>query len=308
MGTVLLFWINAVVGIIVSGLSVLPATIFFKQSIFSTHSKRPIEGNLQETNDELVALELEIDRLKEQNRRQNQFLSVLAHDLKGPVGNLSGLVDILQITLDDINKEDLTEISKRMSLSVHNVRFLLDNLLKWGLSRQGALSPMIEKVDTKRCIETAFHPLKTIADEKQVKINIGIIESKYISADPDHLSCILRNIISNAIKFSFQGSRVDINSIIKEDRLHVSISDEGMGINEEILKNLFSPCDLTSTSGAHGEKGHGLGLSLCKELADRNNIEITVKSELDRGTTFNLAIPVPNTQILSTTEITLTHC
>lgn len=231
--------------------------------------------------------------LSEANATKNVFFSIIAHDLKGPVGNISQLLKLLKDNFSDIsNDEKLDYINILMGLS-SKTNNLLDDLLLWARIQMNTLEFDIEKISLKDLTENTLFLLEEKAKEKNIKIisNVGDIE---LEINKSSIKTVIRNLLSNALKFSYQDSKIEINSNVIENNkfVEISVKDNGIGIPKEHIDKLFKIGSTFSTYGTDKEKGTGLGLILCKELIEKNGGSIRADSEEDKGSTFYFTIPL----------------
>ncbi len=231
--------------------------------------------------------------LSEANATKNVFFSIIAHDLKGPVGNISQLLKLLKDNFSDIsNDEKLDYVNILMGLS-SKTNNLLDDLLLWARIQMNTLEFDLEKISLKDIAENTLFLLEEKAKEKNIKIisNVGDIE---LEVNKSSVKTVIRNLLSNALKFSYQDSVIEMNSnIIDNNRfVEISIKDNGVGIPKDHIDKLFKIGTAFSTYGTDKEKGTGLGLILCKELVEKNGGSIRVESEEDKGSIFFFTLPL----------------
>lgn len=236
---------------------------------------------IQADNDALIAL----------NATKNRFFSIIAHDLRSPIGGLSQLGELLA---GDTNLEDeeRNNIIQLISHTAKNSFILLENLLLWARSESGELQMHPEKLDLVPLIQNTIHVLQGNAKQKQLTIQMDMPEKLMISADPSMLSTVFRNLLSNAIKFSYMGGEIRIVGRELENK-HISIrfEDDGIGIPEENQKNLLSLDANYSTPGTQSEVGSGLGLKLCREFIERHQGSIALLNEKAGSTIFQILLP-----------------
>ncbi|MFO7524336.1 MAG: tetratricopeptide repeat-containing sensor histidine kinase [Ignavibacteriaceae bacterium] len=237
-------------------------------------------NKLQILNNELVVL----------NNDREKFFKIIAHDLRSPFFPLLTYSELIATEADTLTKSELTRYSKNIYQSSKNIFNLLENLLQWLGINSGKmnLAPTIVNID--EAIDKIIQLYKRNAADKGVKINYDYNRSLSVYADRDMVGLILRNLISNAIKYTKKDDVITIKTELDNDFVEVSVSDTGVGINDESLKNLFST-GMYSTSGTNNESGSGLGLLLCKEMVVKNGGTIDVFSKVGEGTTFKFTLP-----------------
>jgi len=250
---------------------------------------------LEESN---VALEEINQRLKkseaslqEVNVTKDKFFSIISHDLKSPLNSLMGLLNILLKYGDSISQEERKELTQKVDGSVKALTNLLDNLLKWSLSQTNTIDYLPRILDLKAEVERTVQLTMLNADQKSIQVAVEIPLGTMIYADQDMVNFILRNLITNAIKFTYTGGSIQIRAESNEEHILLMVEDNGMGISEDNLKKLFRIDTTVSTKGTQNETGTGLGLLLIKEFVEKNQGTIRVKSEEGKGTVFTVRFP-----------------
>ncbi len=239
----------------------------------------------KKTEDALIKSEKE---LSEANATKNIFFSVIAHDLKGPLGSFLQLLNLFKENFNDIsNKEKLNYINILIGLS-SKTNNLLDDLLLWARIQMNTLDFSIKTVKLKTLIQNSIGIVKEKAIEKNIKIKTFTDNNITVHVNGNSVKTIIRNLLSNAIKFSHKNSSVKINTkvITENNTVEISIEDSGIGISEKNIEKLFKIETTFSTYGTEKEKGTGLGLIICKELVEKNGGAIRVESKEDSGSTF----------------------
>lgn len=228
------------------------------------------------------------------NAEKDKFFSILAHDLRGP---LSAFVAATQIITEEINTigiDEIKEITGSMKTSATNIYMLLENLLEWSRLRRDGMDFVPEKLNLSRIIKQCIEILSESAKKKKITVELSVSNEIFVLADNHMLDATLRNLISNAIKFTRNGGKVIITTeILNEQEIEVKISDTGIGMTEELKKKLFHLNEKTSRPGTDGEPSTGLGLLLCKEFIEKNGGKIRVESEAGKGSSFYFTLPVP---------------
>jgi len=244
-------------------------------------SKRKISEN---------ALRQSEAKLLELNAQKDKFFSIIAHDLKSPFSSIMGFSELL---VDKINKNDFRGIEKYAQIigqSSQQAMDLLMNLLEWSRSQTGRMEFKPENFDLHDLINENKSIFDVIASQKKITIHENLPSELSVFADKLMISTVLRNLISNAIKFTKQDGEIRISAEKKSKEIHIYISDNGVGIKEKRLKNLFRIDENESTSGTNNEKGTGLGLILCKEFVEKHGGKIWVESEEGKGSTFYFSL------------------
>ncbi len=244
-----------------------------------TQRKR-VEDELKRKNEELVKLNSDKDR----------FMSILGHDLKSPFNSILGFLEILSA---NIREYDLDTIESQISIvetSAKRVFSLLEDLLLWSRSQSGQLPYEPQRQNLTAICQDILSDMKLIADTKNIIISDSVSDEIAVYADTDMLKTVLRNLISNAIKYSNAGGQIEINTRQIGSETTISVSDTGVGMAPEVASHLFEISQIHSTKGTANETGTGLGLLLCKEFVAKHGGNIWVESEVGKGSTFYFSI------------------
>ncbi|MBT3210162.1 MAG: HAMP domain-containing protein [Bacteroidetes bacterium] len=234
--------------------------------------------------------------LQELNATKDKFFSIIAHDLRSPFNTLLGFSNLLHKEFDIYEKEEQKKYIDIIHGGINNTFKLLENLLIWSLSQKGTINFNPEKMNLYLVANHEIELLSQTAKDKLIRKTNNISEDIYIEADKNMLSTIIRNIISNAIKFSFEGGEIilssrQISTKTNQEYIEITIQDYGLGISKEIQSKLFNITENTTRKGTKKEKGTGLGLILCKEFIDKHNGNIWVESEPNKGSKFIFTVP-----------------
>jgi signal transduction histidine kinase len=192
-------------------------------------------------------------------------------------------------SFDDLKRKDLIQKMNTSSLYAYD---LLDNLLSWARTQTDGIIINKEQLNLKKLVETSISSYLLDAESKNISVINNVQAELLISIDENTALTFIRNIVSNAIKFTRSGGSITIDSHLNEEGVRLHITDTGVGMPPEVLDNLFQIDKDISTSGTNNEKGTGLGLILCKEFIERNGGSISVKSEVDKGSEFIIALPL----------------
>ena len=244
----------------------------------------------KKTEDALIRSEKE---LIQANATKNMFFSVIAHDLKGPIGSFMQLLNLLKENFNDISNDeklDYLNILTGLSSKTNN---LLEDLLLWAQIQMNTLDFSIKTVNLKTLIKNSIGIVKEKTSEKNIEIKTQVDDIN-VDINESSIKTVVRNLLSNSIKFSHKNSQIEINSKILQDNstIEISIKDNGLGIPKKNIDKLFKIETSFSTYGTEKEKGTGLGLILCKELVEKNSGTIRVESEEDLGSTFFFTLPL----------------
>lgn len=245
-----------------------------------THRKHSIR--------ELEALSNE---LRDMNERKNKFISILAHDLRGPFHPLLNSLDLLHSDYELFTEDERKQFIKS-SYEIAQTQFaLLESILEWSRATQGKLRINAERFLISTTIQKAIAQVSSVFESKNILIKFTPSEEFFAIADTEMTITVIRNLLSNAAKFSDVGSQVWINQKATDKTIEVSVIDNGRGIESESLNKLFDISQTRSSRGTFNEKGSGLGLLLCKELLEKMHGTIAISSELGMGTIVTFTLP-----------------
>ena len=231
------------------------------------------------------------ERLKELNATKDKLFSIIAHDLRNPLQVLLFSAELLCKHFDNFDAEKKKEFINKIYVGTNQVSELLENLLEWSKSQRGVIESKFEKIDLDILAGENIDLFKENGEKKNILLRSDIGKGIYAFADRNMIRIVIRNLISNAIKFTKNGGQVTITASVSPGSVHVSVSDTGIGINEDNLSHLFRIDKQKSTLGTAKEKGSGLGLILCKEFVEKNNGTITVTSTPGEGSNFTFTLP-----------------
>jgi len=229
--------------------------------------------------------------LEELNATKDKFFSIIAHDLKNPFHTLIGFSELILDNYANYDSEKIKKFVAMMHDTSKQGHNLLENLLQWSRNQTGRIEWEPIVVDLQLLVTYTFNQLKSNAIKKQISLINEIPDKTYLRADTNMLSTVLRNLISNALKFSPVNTKIEVSSIDNEDDVQISIKDYGVGISAQNLERLFRIDESYTTLGTEKEKGTGLGLLLCKEFIEKHGGKITVKSKENEGSSFIFSIP-----------------
>ena len=231
-------------------------------------------------------------KLIELNATKDKFFSIIAHDLKSPFNSIVGFSDQLRMQIKKKNYEHIEEFANIIHKSSLRAMDLLTNLFEWAQSQSGRMDYTPEYFDMVTLINEQILLFNSIAEMKSIILSNSLRNNTQIRADKAMINTVLRNLISNAIKFTQPGGKITISVVAEQNELLVSVSDNGVGISGQRIDKLFKIDESYSTPGTQKEKGTGLGLILCEEFVKKNNGKIWVESEVGKGTTFYFSLPI----------------
>jgi signal transduction histidine kinase len=225
------------------------------------------------------------DQLQTINAEKDKFFSIIAHDLRGPLSSFVGATQLLTES-QTLGDDEIKKITMSMKSSAVNIYNLLENLLEWSRLKRGGLHFVGQKLNLRIIVNDCVAVLSESARKKEIGISIMIPEEIEVFADKHMLATVIRNIVSNAIKFSNPGGKVTLTAIQTDKTVEVKISDTGIGMYPELKEKLFLINEKTSRHGTAGELSTGLGLLLCKEFIDQSGGKIWVESVAGQGSEF----------------------
>ena len=234
-------------------------------------------------------LELREAELWETNNTKNKLFSIIAHDLRGPIGALEGLLKLLNS--GDIKESEFKEFIPKLKNDVNSISFTLNNLLTWGQSQMREATTDPTNVDLNALVENNINLLSELAFTKMITMDNLIVNKAIIWSDENQMDIVIRNLLSNALKFTPNNGHITIGYVDRPDYLEVFVKDNGIGMDEYVQEQILSKNTNITTYGTNNEKGTGLGLSLCSEMVIKNGGTLWVKSEINEGSTFYFTVP-----------------
>jgi len=264
--------------------------VVFMVITFLVHRGQKIQKRLnKELEFKKEILEKRETELQDSNETKTKLFSIIGHDLRGPVGALQ---ELLRLYSDgDVEGEEFLEFVPKLREDVDHISFTLNNLLSWGHTQMnGAVTkPSIMALET--LVSDNIKLLSEIAKKKSIKIVSELTENTLTWSDSNQIDIVIRNLISNALKFTPQNGMITISACERDNLWEVSIKDTGVGMDKITVRNLFEKNSNITTYGTNNEKGTGLGLSLCKEMVEKNGGTIWVDSALRKGSCFSFTLP-----------------
>lgn len=246
--------------------------------------RKTAEAKLQDSEKELL----------EANASKDKFFSIIAHDLKNPLAGLKGLTGMLNSNMSGFDTDELQEVIMEMDVSARHVYKLLEDLLNWSRSQTGKIKFNPDVVDLKIICDSNIYLLNTNAEAKNIDLHSEIGNSIYAFADANMITTVVRNLISNAVKFTPINGEIVVRAHDAESFIEISVNDNGVGMSNETLNKLFRIDENVTTLGTNQEKGTGLGLILCKEFVEQNSGRIWAESEEGSGSSFKFTLPKTN--------------
>jgi two-component system sensor histidine kinase/response regulator len=244
------------------------------------------------TNNELEVKDNIILKLQEKLDMKDKFLSLITHDLKNPISSIQLISEALSKSSSNLSKEELVNEIIEIGESARNLLTLLDNLLDWSRIQVGSFPFNPENIDLNFIIRANIELFRINAMLKKINLIVETEEQILVYADANMVSTVIRNVLSNAIKFTPINGNITTEVKIKDNLILVSIKDSGVGINELNKKKIFNYNSGFTTHGTSNEKGSGIGLILCKEFVEKNDGRIWLESKEGIGSTFYFTIPM----------------
>ena len=267
-------------------------------SRFMMNGREVVLASIRDITDRLQAeeeLKLKNDELRHINAEKDKFFSIIAHDLRGPFNGFLGFTRLMVEDLPDLTQGEILKFAVSMRNSATNLFQLLENLLEWSRSQRGLTNFEPESFLLKSMIVESLHTLMDAAHKKGVCISFEIQEDLGVFADEYMLASTIRNLASNAMKFTKKGGNVSIAAkTVSGNSVEISVRDTGIGMSSTMVEDLFRLDVQTNRKGTDGEPSTGLGLLLCKDFIEKHGGKIWVESEEGKGSTFRFTLPVQN--------------
>lgn len=245
-----------------------------------------VNEELRTQNDLTIYQNSELERI---NAVKNKFFSIVSHDLRSPIATLKMLFN--SYSSGHLTREEMDMLLGKLEENIFTTADFLDNLLEWSKSQLEGMTVNPESFAIRSSVERNLKILSTQIADKKLNIENNIDDYTSVMADRNMINVVLRNILSNSIKFCEEGDSIFVNSQVKDESIVLSIKDTGIGIHPEEQKKIFQ-LEHTISQGTSGEKGHHIGLVLCKDMILQNNGRIWFESTLGVGTTFFIQIPL----------------
>lgn len=239
-------------------------------------------------------LESQKRELNKLNSSKDKMLSIIAHDLRGPLGNFKAMVDMMITAQDFYNKAEQIEMLQLLSQNANATYELLENLLNWSGSQRGVITFEPSQLEVLTVVMEVNEFILPMATKKNISVFYEIGEEIQVYADENMFRAILRNLIGNAIKFTRERGEIIFSAVRKGDQVIFGVKDNGVGMLPEVKEKLFNQLENTIKLGTNSEKGSGLGLLLCKEFIEKMGGEIWVESEIGKGSTFFFSLSANN--------------
>ncbi len=239
-----------------------------------------------------LTIQCQKKKLVELNATKDKFFSIISHDLKSPFMSLMAISNLIGESGGKFSPSELTDFGRELKKTTDNTYKLLENLLEWARLQQDRIEVNQDKNDLMAIVRNSIDLFQNMAKQKGVRLINRALPETTVVADTKMITTVMRNLISNAIKFSNEGGQIVISSqIVNDSFVEIAIADTGLGIDEDGQKKLFRIDREYQRKGTGGENGTGLGLILCKEFVERNGGKIWVESEEGKGSIFRFRLP-----------------
>ncbi len=258
--------------------------IAYSRDQIELEAARYVELNVQLAESEKKLLEL--------NSAKDKLFSIIGHDLKNPIFTILGFSQILEEDYNEMTDEEKLEYIKTIYQTASSIQKLLENLLTWSRAQTGRLEVNLEPLSIRNVIKETVDIVATQAEKKNIEIIVDINSTLMVYADKNLLETIIRNLLTNAIKFTDPGGRITVSTRDENGFVIIAVEDTGIGLSETDKNKLFRIDVNNAEIGQHKEKGTGLGLILCKEFCEKMGGKIWVESKLGKGSTFYFTVPI----------------
>lgn len=270
-------------------MQVIPGTLYifcFITIYYAFGHSRKHEAELMVAKGEI---ETQNDQLVELNKSKDRFHTILAHDLKGSFNSMQGLSKLMQEKTQE-SQHELAQHAKLLHSASENTYKLLENLLEWSRIQTDGVSFNPEKLILSEVFEETTKDVQAMADDKSIELQSSCDPNLEVLADRNMIKTAIRNLLSNAIKFTPASGQIDISCQEESERVKIRVQDSGVGMNQKLIDKLFKIDEKVSHPGTNDEKGTGLGLLLVKEFVEKNGGEISVQSEVGKGSVFTIEL------------------
>lgn len=234
-------------------------------------------------------LEKQEIELRDINEAKDKLFSIIGHDLRGPIGALKGLLQLFDG--DEINQKEFLNFVPKLRADIDHISFTLNNLLSWGQTQMNGTITKPSRISIENIVNENINLLSEIAAGKSIKMINKLSDNTFAWSDADQIDIVIRNLMSNALKFTPKEGVVTVKAKEKNDFWEICVCDTGIGMDTETQNKIFVGNANITTYGTDNEKGTGLGLSLCKEMVENNKGTIWVESILNKGTSFYFTVP-----------------
>jgi two-component system sensor histidine kinase/response regulator len=251
-------------------------------------------SQIEELTQRLKEFEKENKHLHELNEKKDRIFSMLSHDLRSPFQSLLGLSEILSSEAGSMPVEEIIEFSGILNNAIKNQYELLSHVLDWARLQRNKTAFSPKRIDLFEIADKVFKIMLPVVKNKNIELVSGIKKDTIVTADEDMITVILKNLISNAIKFSHKGSTVKVVAENTGYACNISVIDNGVGLTREAIEKIFRFDSKYSDLGTEGETGLGIGLMIICEMLECHNSKLSVESEINKGSKFTFTLPEHN--------------
>lgn len=281
----LTWWFVFLIIIIIIGI----IAAIFKFRMAAIHNKKiELEKLVKERTEKLEKSQIELTAA---NDSKDKLFSIIAHDMKNPFNSLLGFSEMLSEDFEELSDQEKKDAIAGIADASKEAFSLLENLLDWSRLQMDRIEFHKETFEINSLIQQNVNLLKIALNNKNIKVKLNLDENSEIYADKNMINTVIRNLLTNAIKFSNEGGEIQILTEARENQLIAEVRDFGIGMNDNTINNLLTHSQIKSTLGTSGEKGTGLGIILCKEFIERNNGEFKIESKPGAGSKFSFSLP-----------------
>ena len=247
---------------------------------------------VHDENDNLIAIASIARNITVREKAEmDKFFSIIAHDLRNPFNSILGFSELLLKHYDTYDGDEVLTFIRMINEASRQSHNLLENLLHWSRSQTGRIQFEPTGIDVSTIVDSAFKLYEANSSEKNQEIINKVKKETLVYGDVNMVSTIIRNLVSNAVKFTRPGGKVTVSAKNRGNMIDIMVEDTGIGIPPDIIEKLFHIDESVLRSGTANEEGTGLGLILCQEFALKNHGNIQVSSREEKGTTFTLSLP-----------------
>jgi signal transduction histidine kinase/Tfp pilus assembly protein PilF len=260
----------------------------FESNIKANKRLKQLNNKITKQNKELDKLNKELENA---NREKDKIFSIITHELRNPLYWFQNLTEMLSLKYTKMPPEKVQKTLGALDESAKNAFHLMDNLLHWSRSRLNRITPVITDHSLEKLIHESSRMYDTILKQKNIQLTVDLPADSFIKVDADLFMCVVRNLVSNAIKYTPDNGIIEITSTQKKQNYIISVTDSGTGIDPKQKKSIFTTENESSSTGLMNEKGSGFGLKLCKEFVEMNKGKIWIADNTVSGTSFCFTVP-----------------
>jgi len=288
---------NAFIGMFIIALAFTIA--FLIMFYFRFENKKRANNRLEQLNNQITKQNTELGKLNKDlekaNHEKDKIFSIITHELRNPLFWFQNLTEMLSLKYNTMPSEKVHKTLGALDESAKNAFHLMDNLLHWSRSRLNRITPVISEHSLEKLVNESSRMYDTILKQKNIQLIANLSGDFFIKADADLFMCVMRNLVSNAIKFTPENGTIEISTDRERQHYIISVSDSGIGIDKKRKKSIFN-AEVSSVSvGLLNEKGSGFGLKLCKEFVKMNGGKIWIEDNTDSGSCFCFTVPSAKT-------------